>query len=108
MDGKDFVEALDMKRGLVYNCSVENEYLNGEIAKCLYKRDGLDAKFGEIINRLNHLEKDGRRNVYDKGVCSDVVRLKEIVDRIEYYDILIADYKRHIEHNNRLIVKKTV
>ena len=110
MDGKDFVNVLDMKKGLAYNCEVENKYLNDEIIKCLYKRDGLDIEFGRIVKRLGDLGKDsclnGFRNIYHERVVNDVVRLKEIVDRIGYYDMHIADYRRHIDRNNRLLKNK--
>lgn len=98
---------MDFTNDLFYNIEIENKYLNDEIIKCLYKRDGLDIEFGRIVKRLGDLEKDsslnGFRNIYDEGVVNDVVRLKEIVDRIGYYDMHIADYRRHIEYNNRLL-----
>lgn len=101
---------MDFTNDLFYNVEIENKYLNDEIIKCLYKRDGLDIEFGRIVKRLEDLEKDnclnGFRNIYDEGVVNDVVRLKEIVDRIGYYDMHIADYRRHIEHNNRLLKNK--
>ncbi len=100
---------MDFNNDLFYNVEVENKYLNDEIVKCLYKRDGLDIEFGRIVKRLKDLEKDSGlnnfRNIYDEGVVNDVVRLKEIVDRIGYYDMLVADYRKHIEHNNRLLKK---
>ncbi len=98
---------MDFNNALIYDFEAENEYLNEEIVKCLYKRDGLDIEFGRIVERLSNLKEDSClndfRNIYDKGVVNDVVRLKDIVDRIGYYDMLIDDYRKHIEHNNRLM-----
>ena len=105
----DRVDLIDMEKGLAYNCEVENRYLSEEIDKCLYKRDVLDMEFRRIIEEFNdHLEENAWlinacRTIYNKEISNNVVRLKEIIDRIEYYDMLIADYRRHIEHNNRLM-----
>ena len=88
------------------NVDIENTYLMGEINKCLNKRDMLDVEFGKIVERLDHLKEDtclnGFRNIYDESVYNNVIRLKEIVDKIEYYDMLVTDYRRHIDRNNHL------
>ena len=114
MDGKDFVNVLDMKKGLAYNCEVENKYLSEEIAKCLYKRGVFETEFNIIVDKLNHLDKDIELNedsplyghTYYEGISNDIDRLKEIVNWIGYYDMHIADYRKHIKHNNRLLMMK--
>lgn len=98
-----------MDKSLVYNWEVELAYLYTEIDKFLNKRDTLDMEFSEILDRLTHLKRDtglnNHRNIYDEFVYNDVIRLKEIVDRIEYYDMLIDDYRKHIDRNIRLMKK---
>jgi hypothetical protein len=102
----DFINS----NALIYDFEAENEYLKNEVFEMLYIRDSLDAEFERIVKELKHLEKDSclndYRNIYDKRVANGVVRLKEIVDRIRYYDMHIDEYRKHIAHNNLLTVKK--
>lgn len=100
----DFINS----NALIYDFEAENATLREEIITLSYKRGVLDTEFNSIVGRLNHLEKEelnnGRYcNTYYKGISGDVARLKEIVDKIEYYNMLIDDYRKHIEHNNRLM-----
>lgn len=105
---------MDFSNILVYDFEAENAYLKDEIAELLYKRGGLDAEFNIIVDSLNHLEEDSELNggryshTYYEWISNNIDRLKEIVDRIRYYDMLIDDYRKHIEHNNRLTVRKMV
>ena len=100
---------MDFNNALIYGLEAENATLKEEIITLLYKRGVLDIEFNIIVDKLNHLEEDIELNdgryshTYYKGISNDIDRLKVIVDRIGYYDMLIDDYKKHIEHNNRLM-----
>lgn len=101
----DFINS----NALIYDFEAENATLKEEIITLLYKRGVLDMEFNIIVDRLNHLDEDIELNdgsyshSYYEGISDDIDRLKVLVDRIRYYDMHIDEYRKHIEHNNRLM-----